>query len=867
MSTRRMPPRLLVVVFIGTIVAGCTSGAATQRPTAETTAGTPQPTPQAAAVAPSPTAEIVAMAPSPGSASTGGVYYVGPGGNNSNPGTREAPWGTPGYGSRQLEPGDTLVILGGRYVLSEYDADIITPPSGSADHWVIVQGEEGSRPVLVGRDNLAMAINLSGASYVRVENLEITHDETANGEAAYFRDGVYIIDKPASDIVLHNLYIHHVDEFGVDIRDIDGLQVSDCRIEYCGFGAIGGPEAEHGGWRNAGIYRSQLSYGGHYYQGGDGTNRPYDRPDGFGIEASDGPVDIVDTVAEHNYGDGLDSKARNTTIQRCVVANNSCDGVKLWGAGSRVENTLIYGRGDGSTELTPWAAVVIGTEQANARFDLINLTVDDTLGHNYIMHVQYDSPDIPVDLTLQNIIFRGAGPYSHVFVGQASQLIARHNLFWLPESEVVLEHGAAAYTAEGIDTLGEGNLYADPRFVAPAWGTDGDYHVQAGSPAINAGLPGGAPRDDLDGLVRDLAPDIGAYEWNAMQSTPAATGPAPTRMLTPVKPTASPATALAPTPTRPALPTVTAARGAPLAVTPTQTATLVPLVGDNPAAPASPLKLVFIHHSTGEGWLADEQGMLGITLRDNNYFVSDTNYGWGPDSIGDNTDIGHWWTWFRGPRRDTYLTALFNESGQNCSYSRLDTDPGGENQIIMFKSCFPNSQLGGHLSDPPTTGNNPLRGQDASSEYMTVANAKGIYNDILAYFVTRQDKLFIVITPPPLVEKSTDPEAAANARAFCNWLVNDWLSGYPYSNVAVFDFHNVLTSNGGNEQTNDLGVAPGNHHRWFSGAVQHVQSLADNYSAYGSDPYDSHPTAAGGQKASAEFVELLNVFYHRWAGQ
>jgi hypothetical protein len=293
----------------------------------------------------------------------------------------------------------------------------------------------------------------------------------------------------------------------------------------------------------------------------------------------------------------------------------------------------------------------------------------------------------------------------------------------------------------------------------------------------------------------------------------------------------------------------------------------VPLVGDNPAAPASPLKLVFIHHSTGEGWLADEQGMLGITLRDNNYFVSDTNYGWGPDSIGDNTDIGHWWTWFRGPRRDTYLTALFNESGQNCSYSRLDTDPGGENQIIMFKSCFPNSQLGGHLSDPPTTGNNPLRGQDASSEYMTVANAKGIYNDILAYFVTRQDKLFIVITPPPLVEKSTDPEAAANARAFCNWLVNDWLSGYPYSNVAVFDFHNVLTSNGGNEQTNDLGVAPGNHHRWFSGAVQHVQSLADNYSAYGSDPYDSHPTAAGGQKASAEFVELLNVFYHRWAGQ
>jgi len=35
-----------------------------------------------------------------------------------------------------------------------------------------------------------------------------------------------------------------------------------------------------------------------------------------------------------------------------------------------------------------------------------------------------------------------------------------------------------------------------------------------------------------------------------------------------------------------------------------------------------------------------------------------------------------------------------------------------------------------------------------------------------------------------------------------NWLVNDWLAGYPYNNVAVFDFYNVLTSNGGNTNTN-----------------------------------------------------------------
>jgi len=55
----------------------------------------------------------------------------------------------------------------------------------------------------------------------------------------------------------------------------------------------------------------------------------------------------------------------------------------------------------------------------------------------------------------------------------------------------------------------------------------------------------------------------------------------------------------------------------------------------NPNPPNSPVKLIFIHHSTGENWLADDDGGLGIALRNNHYFVSDTNYGWGPDGVGD----------------------------------------------------------------------------------------------------------------------------------------------------------------------------------------------------------------------------------------
>jgi len=291
------------------------------------------------------------------------------------------------------------------------------------------------------------------------------------------------------------------------------------------------------------------------------------------------------------------------------------------------------------------------------------------------------------------------------------------------------------------------------------------------------------------------------------------------------------------------------------------------VLADNPGPPAEPVKLIFVHHSTGENWLADENGGLGIALRDNGYFVSETYYGWGPayaedpesgQTIGDYTDLRDWYSWFSGPHRDTYMAALYAESGKwpdSAYYSRLATDPGGENRIVLFKSCFPNSNIDGNPTDEPAAY------ADNTSD-LTVANAKRIYLDLLAYLASRPDKLFVAITAPPLADFETDAGRAANARAFNNWLVNDWLAGYPYHNVAVFDFYNVLTSSSGSPEDSDVGQAGGNHHRWWNNAEQHVQEVDSNYSAYPSG--DSHPSWAGNQKATAEFVPLLNVFYHRW---
>lgn len=260
--------------------------------------------------------------------------------------------------------------------------------------------------------------------------------------------------------------------------------------------------------------------------------------------------------------------------------------------------------------------------------------------------------------------------------------------------------------------------------------------------------------------------------------------------------------------------------------------------GEDPTPPDTPVKLVFIHHSTGENWLADEWGGLGQALMQNNYFVSDTNYGWGPDGIGDRTDIVDWQDWFRGPESQRYMAAVYSESEQHASYSRLGSDPGGENSIVMFKSCFPNSDLSGSPDDPPTPGRD-----------YTVANAKYIYNDLLAYFRTRPDKLFVVVTAPPL----SDSTHAANARAFNTWLMQDWLTENDYTgnNVVVFDFYNILTD-------------PDNHHRYHNGGIEYINDQGSNTLYYPSSPGDDHPNPKGSRKATDEFVVLLNVYYNRW---
>ncbi len=323
-----------------------------------------------------------------------------------------------------------------------------------------------------------------------------------------------------------------------------------------------------------------------------------------------------------------------------------------------------------------------------------------------------------------------------------------------------------------------------------------------------------------------------------------------------------------------------------------------------PPAPSSPVKLLFIHHSVGGLWLAHENGGLAAELNKNNYYVNDVTYGWEPakltdtlpkkikrfiskakrklfktkntDSgaygIGNRTDIGHMTDWFLGKDSELIMTSIYRENLETTRFGNHSNDssptplsnpgPTMENEVIMFKSCYPNTLLRGNPDDPPTQGTPPPLNFSAGSAEHTVANAKRVFNELLVYFAKHPDKFFVIVTPPPRI---TLPENGIIARGFSNWLVHDWLreNKYETGNVMVFDLFNVLTS-GHDSNNNDLEEEQGNHHRIWNGKVQHVIQTDNNLLIYPRKANDNHPSQAGFEKATKEFVPLLNYYYALW---
>lgn len=176
--------------------------------------------------------------------------------------------------------------------------------------------------------------------------------------------------------------------------------------------------------------------------------------------------------------------------------------------------------------------------------------------------------------------------------------------------------------------------------------------------------------------------------------------------------------------------------------------------------------VVFLHHSTGHNLI--EQGTVRERFTQAGFDFWDHDYNWPglrrPDGTYADYNYGV-------PGDNTDPDGLANILSQRAHRLPLNALSGLlQHEVIILKSCFPVS----HIADDDQL--------DAyKSHYLAM-------RDVMDQC---PDKVFVLMTPPPLNPAATDATAAARARAFSEWLASDvYLDRH--SNVFTFDFFDHL---------------------------------------------------------------------------
>jgi hypothetical protein len=227
-------------------------------------------------------------------------------------------------------------------------------------------------------------------------------------------------------------------------------------------------------------------------------------------------------------------------------------------------------------------------------------------------------------------------------------------------------------------------------------------------------------------------------------------------------------------------------------------------------------RMVFFHHSVGKGLLY--QGGLSDSLSQLGILVKGATYG---DQVGQQTDMADW-----APKFQNDMSRILTFKGHPDIYYKNDTT----NDIVMFKSCFPNSYV---ESDGSAPGN-------PTSRERTLANYKAVFESLGKEMRKYPNKLFVYLTYPPLVPPATTPEIAARARQFNRWLIGEYLPAYQketkLENFVIFDLFDVLADS--------------------SNVLKAEYRIAD--------PSDSHLNDVANKEAAKRFMDFFRPLWGQW---
>lgn len=419
------------------------------------------------------------------------IYYVAPGGNDSNPGTIDQPWHTIQKAADTLSAGDTVHIRAGTY-----HEQVMPQNSGSAGHLITYAAYPGETVTLDGSgvtlpDDLAGLFNISNQSYIQVSGLHVIN-------AGPYNNNTGLLALHSSFITMENNSTYNTRSSGIGVWVSDHVVVADNRVD----------EAGSSGWQEcisiAGTDTFEVRHNdvlnchkeGICIKDGDAYGQVYGNR-------------VHDIQAVGIYVDAWDKHTHHIDVFQNVahdVLDNN--GFALASEmGGLLEEIHVYNNLAYHNRYVGLAVTTNGDAIAHPMRSLtiINNTFYDNSWETWGGGITIDNPDAQEVIIRNNLVSQNL--YFQIAIATT-----------VPTQTLTVDHNLIdGYRGTEGETYGSDHVVGDPAFVNAA---SADFHLLASSPAIDAGSVAGAPAIDMDGRARPsdgngdgiAAYDIGAYE-------------------------------------------------------------------------------------------------------------------------------------------------------------------------------------------------------------------------------------------------------------------------------------------------------------------------------------------------------------------
>jgi parallel beta-helix repeat protein len=418
-------------------------------------------------------------------AADGSILFV----DNANPscsdagsGTASQPFCTVGAAARRVSAGQTVQVAAGTY-----PENVTVPTSGTATAPITFTAASGASVVLSGQ---ASGFTISSRSWITVNGFTVT------GTSGY---GISVTT--SAHITLSG---NHVSYSG---HPVSGQTRSGIRLGSVTDSLVSGNTADHNTYAgielNNGSTRNEVKANVTF-----NNARGYERA-APGIRLYAAPGNVVDgNVSHHNEDSGIEAYpgSNNTLIYNNVTFNNGDHGIDdLTCTGQRIIANTAY-------------------KNVTAGINVEGNSTGATLANNISVDNGIKSPRTHSDIRIEN--------------GSTAGTTMDYDLVYLTVPDTILIWSSTSYSSLAAFRSASGQeahgIQGDPRWASPS---TGNFHLTAGSPAIDSGNSGasGQPGADIEGNPRVDDPgtqntgigprpydDRGAYEF---QSGPPADAP------------------------------------------------------------------------------------------------------------------------------------------------------------------------------------------------------------------------------------------------------------------------------------------------------------------------------------------------------